>query len=108
MRLADGEARRKAQQLRFQLTSDPLDFVTKVAQVPVSTRSGHVVFAPLVDTDCSLSARIAEAPMGGFSATPQDFLNQDESPRGIMYTKRVVTWQYQPLSRSSCSYSRHF
>ncbi len=25
--------------------------------------------------------------MGGFYTTPQDFLNQDESPRGIMYTE---------------------
>ncbi len=82
--------------------------MTKVAQVPVSTRSWHVVLAPLVDTDFSLSARIAAALMGGFYTTPQDFLNQDESPRGIMYTKRVFTWLYQPLSRSSCSYSRHF
>jgi hypothetical protein len=87
--LHDEEAGRKAQQLRFQLTSDPLDFVTKVAQVPVSTRSWHVVLAPLVDTDLSLSARIAAALMGGFYTTPLDFLNQDESPRGIMYTKIV-------------------
>ena len=46
VRLQDEEAGRKAQQLRLQLTSDPLDFVTKVAQVPASTRSGHVVLAP--------------------------------------------------------------
>ncbi len=107
VRLQDEEARRKAQQLRFQLTSDPLDFVAKVVQVPAYMRKGHVVLAPLVDTDFSLSARIAAALMGGFYTTPQDFLNRGESPRGIMYTKRVFTWLYQPLSRSSCSYSRH-
>ncbi len=88
VRLQDEEAGRKAQQLRFQLTSDPLDFVAKVAQVPVSTRSWHVVLAPLVDTDFSLSARIAAALMGGFYATPQDFLCKGESPRGIMYTEK--------------------
>ena len=88
VRLQDGEARRKAQQLRFQLTSDPLDFVAKVALVPASTRKGHVVLAPPVDTDYSLSAMIAAALMGGFYATPKDFLKQDESPRGIMYTEK--------------------
>jgi hypothetical protein len=53
VRLQDEEAGRKAQQLRLQLTSDPLDLVTNVVQVPVSTRNGHVVvLAPLVDTVC--------------------------------------------------------
>ena len=37
-RLQDEEAMRKAQQLRFQLTSDPLDFVAKVVQVPACMR----------------------------------------------------------------------
>ncbi len=114
VRLQDEEARRKAQQLRFQLTSDPLDFVAKVVQVPAYMRKGHVVLAPLVDTDFSLSARIAAALMGGFYTTPQDFLNQDESPRGIMYTekykssKESFTWLYLPLSRTSCPHCRHF
>ena len=40
VRLQDEEARRKAQQLRFQLTSDPLDFVAKVVQVPAYMRKG--------------------------------------------------------------------
>jgi hypothetical protein len=40
VRLRDEEARRKAQQLRFQLTSDPLDFVAKVVQVPAYMRKG--------------------------------------------------------------------
>ncbi len=50
VRLQDEEAGRKAQQLRFQLTSDPLDFVAKVVQVPAYMRKGHVVLAPLVAT----------------------------------------------------------
>ena len=88
MRLQDRKARRKAQQLRFQLTSDPLDFVAKVAKVRASTQQGHVVLAPPVDTDYSLSAMMAAALMGGFYATPKDFVQQDESPRGIMYTEK--------------------
>ncbi len=50
VRLQDEEARRKAQQLRFQLTSDPLDFVANVVKVPAFQRKVHVVLAPLVDT----------------------------------------------------------
>ena len=88
VRLQDGEARRRAQQLRFQLTSDPLDLVAKVVLAPASTGKGHVVLAPLVDTDYSLRATIAAALLGGFYATPQDFINQDETPRGIMYTEK--------------------
>ena len=87
VRLQDNEARRKAQQLRFHLTSDPLEFVAKVAQVPASKQKGHVVLAPPEDTDYSLSAMMAAAIMGGFYATPQDFVKQDESLRGIMYTE---------------------
>ena len=91
VRLTDKEARRKAQQLRFQLTSDPLEFVAKVVLVPASTGKGHVVLAPLVDTDYSLSATIAAALLGCFYATPQDFINQDEPPRGIMYTEKCTS-----------------
>ena len=69
------------------VNSDPLDFVAKVAQVQASTGNVHVVLAPLADTDYLLSAMIAAAIMGGFYATPQDRLSQDESPRGIMYTE---------------------
>ena len=85
VRLQDQSARRKAQQLKFQLTSDPLDFVDQVAKLPARPQKVHVVLAPLVDTGFSLCARIAAALMGGFSATPQDFLAPDESRRGIMY-----------------------
>jgi len=87
VRLQDNEARRKAQQLRFHLTSDPLEFVAKVAQVPASKQKKHVILAPPEDTDYSLSAMMAAAIMGGFYATPQDFVKQDESLRGIMYTE---------------------
>ena len=85
VRLQDQEARRKATQLKFHLTSDPVDFVDKVVKAPARHQKVHVVLAALVDTDFSLSARIAAALMGGFYATPQDFLAQDESRRGIMY-----------------------
>ncbi len=91
VRLQDGDAMRKAQMLRFQITSDPLDFVAKVVQVPASMRKGHVVLAPPVHTDYSLSAMIAAALMGCFSATPQDFLCNGVSPRGIMYTEKYKT-----------------
>jgi len=86
--LGDEEARRKAQQLRFQLTSDPLDFVAKVVRVPASTRKGHVVLAPPVHTDYALSAMMAAALMGCFYATPKDFLRKEDAPRGIMYTEK--------------------
>jgi len=88
VRLQDGAARRKAQQLRFQLTGDPLDFVAQVAQVAASKKKGHVVLAPPVDTDYSLSAMIAAALMGAFYATPEDFVRQVESPRGITYREK--------------------
>ena len=88
VRLKDGEARRTAHQLRFQLTSYPLEFVAKVVLVPASTGKGHVVLAPLADTDYSISATIDAALLGGFYATPHDFINQDEPPRGIMYTEK--------------------
>ena len=51
VRLQDTEARGKAQQLRFNLTSDPLDFVAKVIKVPPSMQKGHVVIADTLDTD---------------------------------------------------------
>ena len=56
-------------------------------KVPSSTKKGHVVIAPLVDTDYSLSAMIAAALLGCFYATPKDFQNEDKSPPGIMYTE---------------------
>ena len=69
VRLEDEKARRKGQQLQFQLTTDPLDFVAKVARIPKSARKGHVVLASPVDTDYSLSAMIVAALMGSFYAT---------------------------------------
>ena len=50
VRWYDEDAWRKAQRLRFQVTSDPVDFVAKVAQVPQSKGKGHVVLAPPADT----------------------------------------------------------
>ena len=85
-RLEDVEARRKAQRLGFSLTTDPLDFVARVIKVPASARKGHVVLAPVADTDYALSSTIAAALLGCFYATSQDFLkNDDGSPSGIAY-----------------------
>ena len=86
VRLEDEDVSRKARLRRFQLTSDPLDFVRKVALIPTSARKGHVVIAPPVDTDYSLSAMLVAALMGCFFATPPDFLSQDV--RGIRYTEK--------------------
>lgn len=44
------------------------------------------MIADTLDTDFSLSAMIAAALRGGFSATPKDFLCT--SPKGIMYTEK--------------------
>jgi hypothetical protein len=87
MLVQDWDARRKAQQLRFSLTGDLLDFVAKIIKIPASAKKGHVVLAPFADTDYSLSAVIAAALMGCFYATPTEFLREDESPCGIMYTE---------------------
>ena len=92
VRLHDKEARLKGLQFKFQVTTDPVDFVAKVIQVPASAGKGHVVLAPPVDTDFSLSAMIAVALMGGFFATPKEYtvaygrLTQAAPPRGIAYT----------------------
>ena len=80
-----GGARRRAQLLRFTLASDPLDFVDRVLKLPSSSKKGHVVIARIAHTDYAVSAMIAAALLGCFHTTPQDFLNQDETPRGIMF-----------------------
>ena len=87
MLVQDWEARRKAQQLNFSVTSDLLDFVAKVIKIPASAKKGHVVLAPFADTDYSLSATIAAALMGCFCSTPKDFLRADETACCIMYTE---------------------
>ena len=86
VRWYDEDAWRKAQRLRFQVTSDPVDFVAKVAQVPQSKGKGHVVLAPPADTDFSVSGAIAAAFLGCFYATPKDFLSP--SPSGITYKEK--------------------
>ena len=86
VRWYDEDARRKAQRFRFQVTSDPVDFVAKVAQVPQSKGKGHVVLAPPADTDFSVSGAIAAAFLGCFYATPKDFLSP--SPSGITYKEK--------------------
>ena len=49
--LADGDARAAALRLRFEVTSDPLDFALKVSRSLVSEKKGHLVIASPVDTD---------------------------------------------------------
>ena len=78
------EATKKAWQLRFAVTSDPIEFVAKV-QMPASRGKGNVVLATPVDTDFSLSAMVAVAFMGGFFATPKEFMTKATPPRGIAY-----------------------
>jgi len=86
VRFCDEAARRKALQLKFKLTEDPVDFVKQVGRVPTSSGKGNVVLAPMETTDYSLSARIAVALMGGFSATAKDFLDDAKRPQcGIMH-----------------------
>jgi len=99
VRLTDTEARKRAQKLGFQFTSDPIAFVTMVSKVPASAKKGHVVLAPLLDTDYSISAHITAALLGAFYATPEDFASAarpedfarefGEAPRGIMYTEKL-------------------
>ena len=81
----DSDARRKAQLLRFAVTSDPLDFVAQVLKVLAAKKKGHVVIAQLANTDYSLSATIAAALLGCFCAAPKDFLREDETKRGLTY-----------------------
>ena len=90
VREQDAEARRKAQLWKFRLTSDPVDFVTRVARIPGSKCNGHAVLAPPVETDFALSALIAAGFMGAFFADPNDFVKQGREPRGITYTE---TWK---------------
>ena len=87
VRVEDGEARRKAQQWRFSLATDPIDFVARVLKVAYSTGKGHVMLAPIADTDYSLCATLAAALLGCFYATPQDFLKHANSPSGVMYNE---------------------
>ena len=89
--LNDVKARNRGRKLHFQLVSDPLVFVAKVAQAPASAMIGHVVIAPPADTDYAISATIAAALMGCFVATPPDFLKSGVSPPGIMYKEKYKT-----------------
>ena len=91
VRLADGGARDAAVRLRFEVTSDPLDFALKVSRSPVSEKKGHLVIASPVDTDYSISARIAAALLGAFCTMPKDFLVKDGLPPGIQYSDKVKT-----------------
>ena len=81
----DKEAVRKAQLLRFKVTSDPVDFVTQVGRIPKTLGQGHVVLVPPVPSDFAVCGAIAAALLGCFQATPKDFLCA--SPRGITFTQ---------------------
>lgn len=83
VRMQDKEARRKAQRMRFHLTSDPVEFVTKVGKQRGAKRKGHVVLAPHEHTDYAVAAKMAAAAMGAFYTTPEDFVKDDH---GVMYT----------------------
>lgn len=88
-RLGDAGARRKGQQMKFKLTSDPVEFVTRAARVPASSGKGNVVLVPVTNTDYSLSAQIAAALMGGYTATAQDFQDDTKRPLcGVMHQER--------------------
>ena len=82
--LSEQNAVRKAQKLRFRVTSDPVDFASQVARIPRSQRRGHVVLASPTSTDFAVCAAVAAALMGCFHAAPNDFLSS--SPRGITYS----------------------
>ncbi len=86
--LADGDAWAKAVRLRFEVTSDPLDFVTKVSKATVSAKKGHLVLASVLDTDYSIGARVAAALLDTFYTTPEDFV-RDGLPPGIQYSEKI-------------------
>ena len=92
VRLADQEARRKAQRLRFQLVHDPVDFLARLAKQDrkAARKSDNVVLAATADTvtDFGIAAQIAAAFTGAFYTTPTDFARQD-SPQGIQYTEKL-------------------
>ena len=87
VRMQDKAARRKAEKGKFQMISDPLEFVAKVIKVPASMQKGHVVIAPNDDSsDYAVSERIVAAFMGALVVTPKVVLRH--SPHGIMYKER--------------------
>ena len=79
------QARRKAQQLGFQLVTDPVDFVKKVSRA--AKQKGNVVLTPpSADTDYALSSAVVAALLGCFCAAPRDF--QEELPKGLQYEEK--------------------
>ena len=106
VRLRDIEARRKAEKLGFQLTTDPLEFVTKIVRAPACMRKGHVVLAPLVDTDCSLSARIVAALVGAFIIHHATGCSQSGRIAARHHVHREVQELEREFSRGCISRSR--
>ena len=67
------EAMRKAQLLKFKVTSDPVDFVAQVGRIPKSFGQGHVVLVPPVPSASAVCGALAAALLGCFQATPKGF-----------------------------------
>ncbi len=93
VRLADQEARCKAQRLRFQLVHDPVEFLARLAKQDrkAARKSETVVLVTTGDTvtDFSIAAQICTAFIitEALDATPTVFARQD-SPQGIQYTEK--------------------
>ena len=91
VRVADKEARCKAQRLRFKLLHDPVEFLNGLAKqkTKAARESGNVVLAAAdTGTDFSIAAQIAAAFVGAFFTTPFEFA-QKISPPGIQYTEKL-------------------
>ena len=82
--LSEQNAVRKAQKLKFHVTSDHVDFAKQVARIPSSQCRGRVALAPPTSTDFAVCAAVTAALMGCFHAAPNDFLSL--KPRGITYS----------------------
>ena len=67
VRPEDTIARRKADRLRFNVTGDPLKFVSQVLKVPDSAKKEHFVIARVGDSEYSVNACIAAALLGAFA-----------------------------------------
>ena len=92
-RFADKQARHIGSRMKFKLTSDPVEFVKLAARVPATSGKGNVLLVPMSTTgsttDYSLSAQIAAALMGGYTATAKDFEDDIKRPLcGVMHQQR--------------------
>ena len=92
VRLADEQARRKAQRLGFRLFHDPVDFLACLVKQDrkAALKKGRVVLAATTDTgtDFDIAAQIVAVFIGAFYTTPREFAQQ-ESPRGVQYAEKL-------------------